>query len=77
MRLLLVPPLVAGLLAGCSGTPCGALPALQAERQQERAAYAELVRPGTAPADVTERADEELHALERRVYDIEQECASR
>ena len=71
---LLLPAL---LLTGCGGTPCDALPALQAERDAARQAYAELVAPGTASGEVTERADEELHALERRAYDVEQECAGR
>lgn len=76
--------LTAGLLSvlavatasGCSGTSCDQLPALQAEREERRAAYLELAR-GDAGPEQTGRADEELHAFERQVYEIEQACAAR
>ena len=73
---LVVAVLAAAALSGCSGRPCDDLPALQAEREERRAAYAELVRSG-APPDATAAADEELHAFEGRVYDLEQTCARR
>ncbi len=80
MRTLLAAVLAALLtvasLTGCAGSSCDDLPALQAEREQRRAAYLELARSG-APVDETTRADEELHAFERRVFDAEQECAGR
>jgi hypothetical protein len=65
------------LLSGCSGQSCEELPALRAERDEARADYLELATPGTAPADETEEADSALHALERRVYDVEQGCEGR
>ena len=61
---------------GCSGSDCDELPALQAEREERRAAYLELVRRG-ADDEETSRADEELHAFERRVYELEQSCEAR
>lgn len=76
VRLLLVVLVATASLSGCAGSPCDDLPALQAEREQRRAAYLELARSG-APVDETTRADEELHAFERRVFDAEQECAGR
>jgi len=69
--------LVAAFLAGCAGRPCGDLSALRTERDAARAAYTRLVEPGTASPEVTEQADTDLHALERRVYDLEQSCKGR
>jgi hypothetical protein len=69
--------LPAVLLAGCSGQSCEDLPALHAERDEARAAYLELARSATVSPDETEEADGALHALERRVYDIEQGCEGR
>lgn len=66
--------LVAGLLSSCSGTSCDELPALQAERAAEQAEYQELVQSG-APPDETGPADDALHQLEQRVYELEQSCA--
>ena len=69
--------LVAPLLGACSGRPCGDLPALTAERDAARAAYARLVEPGTAPPEVTAEADDDVHVLDRRVYELEQACRDR
>ena len=63
-------------LPACSGTDCDALPGLQAEREQRRQAYLELASSGASPERTTE-ADGELHAFERRVHDLEQQCADR
>ena len=73
MRRLLAGALLLALTSGCAGSSCDELPALQAEREAERAAYLELARSG-APGDVTAEADDRLHALERRVHDLEQRC---
>ena len=59
------------------GQPCEDLPALRAERDEARADYLQLVRSATVSPDETEEADGELHALERRVYDLEQGCEGR
>jgi hypothetical protein len=69
--------LVAVLLGGCAGQPCGDLAGLRAERDEARAAYARLVEPGSAASELTAKADEDLHALDRRVFDLEQSCAGR
>lgn len=61
-------------LAACTGASCEALPGLRAERDAARASYAELTGSGTAKADESERADEEVHALDRQVYELEQSC---
>ena len=74
MRALLLAAVL--LVPGCAGRPCGELPAQLAERDEARRAYVELVRSG-APVDVTERADADLHALERRGGEFERGCASR
>ena len=74
---MLLPLLVALVLAGCGDSACDDLARMQAERDAARAAYLELARSGGATAADTERADEELHALERRVYDVEQQCETR
>ena len=74
LQRLLVLGLAVPLVAGCAGGACGDLPALRAERDAARQAYVELTA-GSAAANVTERADEELHALEGRVYDLERSCA--
>ena len=63
-------------LPGCGGTDCDALPALQDEREQRRQAYLELAGGGASPERTTE-ADEALHAFERQVLDLEQQCADR
>ena len=68
----LLAALAAVLLSGCSGSSCGELPGLRAERDEQRQAYLELARSATP--EQTEQADEELHALERQVYDLEQSC---
>ena len=62
------------LLAGCSGQSCDGLDALRAERDAARQDYQELVGPGTVSPERAEEADDALHALERRVYDLEQSC---
>ena len=64
-------------LAGCAGSPCGDLPALRAERDEARAAYGRLIAVGPAPAEVTGQADANVHALDRRVFDVEQACQGR
>lgn len=74
-RILVVVALVLGL-PGCAGTDCAALPGLQAERDQRRQAYLELASSGASPEQTTQ-ADGALHAFERRVFDLEQECADR
>jgi hypothetical protein len=77
MRCLLVAAVAFPLLVGCAGTPCADLPGLRAERDVARADYAALTADGTAPPEVTGPADEELHAIERRVADAEQRCDGR
>ena len=67
--------LVAVLATGCSGTDCDELPGLRAERDAARTAYQELTSSGTATEAQTTAADEELHDLDARVYDLEQSCA--
>ena len=62
---------------GCAGRSCDALPELRAERDTARAEYLELVRSDAVTAAETERADDDLHALERQAYDLEQECEGR
>lgn len=74
MRASLVLVLGAVLVSGCAGRSCDGLPAEQAERDGARQAYVSLVRSGGSPAE-TERADAELHELERRVLAYEQGCA--
>ncbi len=61
------------LLAGCAGSSCDDLPALRAERDAARQDYLEL-SSGGAGDKVTAAADEELHALDARVYDLERSC---
>lgn len=62
------------LLPGCSGTDCDELDGLRAERDAARVAYQELTSSGNATEQQTTEADEELHALDARVYDLEQSC---
>ena len=69
--------LLGSLLTGCGDSACEDLPRMQAEREAARAAYLELARSGSATADETAQADDDLHALERRVYDVEQQCEGR
>ncbi len=61
------------VLPGCAGRSCDDLAALQDERDRAREAYLALARSGASTTE-TERADADLHALERRVHDVEQEC---
>ena len=75
-RVLLVALAIAPL-TGCAGAPCADLPALRAERDEARAAYGRLIAAEPAPAKVTERADADVHALDRRVFDVEQACEGR
>jgi hypothetical protein len=77
VRALLAALTALPLLVGCAGTSCEDLPALRAERDAARQDYAVLTAPGTAPPEVTGPADEDLHALERRVHDAEQRCEDR
>jgi len=69
--------LAAVLLTGCAGQRCEALPTMRADRDAARAAYLELATSRTATTSQTERADAVLHALERRVHDLEQGCGGR
>jgi hypothetical protein len=68
--------LAAVLLSGCAGNTCDDLPALRAERDQARADYLELVQSGQASPEETGDADDELHRVERQVFDLEQSCES-
>lgn len=76
-RLLLALLAVAPLITGCAGRSCADLPALRAERDQARTGYGQLTAPGTAPPEITEQADADVHMLDRRVYDTEQACRDR
>lgn len=60
------------LLAGC-GQSCDDLGELRVARDAQRSQYLVLAASGASPAE-TERADERLHALERRVFDLERAC---
>jgi hypothetical protein len=60
-------------LSGCAGTSCDALAGLRAERDALRTDYLALARSGATGAE-SEAADGRLHALERRVYDLERDC---
>ena len=73
-RTALIAAVAAALLSGCSGTACDELPALRAERDAARADYQELTASGSATEEQTTAADEELHALDARVFDLEQSC---
>ena len=64
-------------LTGCAGSSCGDLPALRAERDEARATYGRLIAAEPAPAEVTEQADADVHALDRQVFDVEQACEGR
>ena len=75
-RRVLLAALASVPLAGCAGASCGDLPALRAERDEARAAYGRLIAE-PAPAEVTEQADADVHALDRRVFDVEQACEGR
>ena len=77
LRPVVLLAVTASLLTGCSGRSCDELPALRAERDAARQAYAELTADGTAPPEVPGPADEDLHAIERQVLDAEQRCEGR
>ena len=78
LRPLLIALLAAApLITGCAGRSCDDLPALRAERDQARAGYGQLTAPGTAPPEITEQADADVHVLDRQVYDTEQACRDR
>ena len=72
MRLLLL--LVAVMMTGCAGTLVRRARRGAGRAGRRRRAYVSLVRAGGSPAE-TERADAELHGLERRVLAYEQGCA--
>lgn len=74
-RLVVAGGLLLGL-PGCAGADCDGLPALQAEREQRRQAYLELATSGASPERTTE-ADGDLHAFERRVAEVEEQCGDR
>lgn len=73
LRIAALAAVTTSLLTGCSGTDCDELPALRAERDAARVAYQELTS-GAATEEQTTAADEELHALDARVFDLEQSC---
>lgn len=73
LRALVAVGLAANLTA-CTGSSCDDLPALTAERDAARDAYAELIASGAATTQQTEEGDARTHALDRRVYDLEQSC---
>lgn len=74
LRVAVVIALSSALLTACSGTDCDELPALRAERDAARSAYQELTSSGSATEEQTTAADEELHGLDARVFDLEQSC---
>ena len=74
LRTCLAVATTTALLTSCSGTDCDELPELRAERDAARAAYQELTSSGTATEEQTTAADEELHGLDARVFDLEQSC---
>lgn len=73
-RHLLPLAVVVVALTGCAGSSCGELPARQAERAEMRQDYRELLERGGTPEQTAE-ADDALHAFEREVFDLEQQCA--
>lgn len=75
-RLLLTVVVAAAALTGCAGASCEQLPARQAERAEMRQDYLALLEQGGTPEQTTE-ADDALHAFEREVLDLEQQCADR
>lgn len=75
LRIAALAAVTTALLTGCSGTDCDELPELLAERDAARAAYQDLTSSGSATEAQTTAADAELHALDARVYDLEQSCA--
>lgn len=74
LRVALATSLASALLTGCSGTDCEELAALRAERDAARSAYQKLTSSGSASEEQTTAADAELHALDARVFDLEQSC---
>ena len=76
LRLLLAVVAASSALAGCSGQPCDELRGLQAEREQLRQDYLELIEDAASSPEQT-AADEALHTFERRVFDLEQACSDR
>ncbi|MCW2681486.1 MAG: hypothetical protein JWM62_2887 [Frankiales bacterium] len=76
MTRLLTAALTAALVTGCSGQSCDELGALQAEREERRAAHTALIGTSASDGEIGE-ADDRLHAFERRVYDLEQSCERR
>lgn len=64
----------ASALPGCSGSTCGALPALRYERDAAPSGVRRPAAQRDGRPQGTEQADEDVHALDRQVYDLEQTC---
>ena len=76
---MLGPVLLAlSLLSGCSGgASCDDLTRLTAERDEARAAFAEVtkrIEAGTAQQDELDAAHDVMHGLDTRVYELGQAC---
>ena len=63
-------------LSGCAGSSCDELPELRAERDVARAEHLDLIESGTATPTEIGDGDDELHALERQVFDLEESCGA-
>lgn len=59
---------------GCSGQSCDRLGPLQAERDDARSAYSELVEAGRASDEELLSAHDGLHELEQRTHELERSC---
>ena len=74
-RATVVGALLTLALTGCSGASCDELPALTAERDAARADYLVRAQASGGDADELGAADDAVHELDARVYDLEQSCA--